>query len=106
MHIPKKSSTFAVQNKNNRKMMHLIQDLRNGKEYKTTHGLIENDKVLMLCDVFVRKGLITEKEWAHSQQLIVDKFPNTFKTMGVIDGRTKKAKSLPYFTWRLLFENN
>lgn len=59
-----------------------------------------NDKVLILNYIrFVQElGIITESEWANSQQLICDKFNLTIRETH-IDGRKKLSKTLPFFTW-------
>lgn len=59
-----------------------------------------NDKVLILNYIrFVHElGIITESEWANSQQLICDKFNLTIRKTH-IDGRKKLSKTLPFFTW-------
>lgn len=43
-------------------------------------------------------GLISEAEWAKSQERIADKFKLEVREV-LIDGRKKAAKGLPYFSW-------
>lgn len=42
--------------------------------------------------------VITANEWAHSQENIVAKFHLTVREFP-IDGRNKRARALPYFSW-------
>lgn len=43
-------------------------------------------------------GLISEAEWAKSQERIADKFKLEVREISM-DGRKKAAKSFPYFSW-------
>ena len=61
---------------------------------------IKEDKVLILPFVgFVTDGLITEEEWAKSQQTIIDKF-ELYVTESYIDGRCKVARNTKKFNWK------
>lgn len=54
---------------------------------------IKEDKVAILPFVgLVTAGLITEEEWAKSQQLIIDRF-ELCVTESYIDGRSKAARN-------------
>lgn len=60
-----------------------------------------HDKVAQLPFIpsFVeRLGVITQQEWAHSQENIASKFHLTVREFS-IDGRSKQAKALKYFNW-------
>ena len=61
---------------------------------------IKEDKVAILPFVeFVTAGLITEEEWAKSQQTIIDKF-ELYVTESYIDGRCKVARNTKKFSWK------
>jgi len=61
---------------------------------------IKEDKVMILPFIgFVTDGLITEEEWAKSQQTIIDKF-ELYVTESYIDGRCKVARNTKRFSWR------
>ena len=65
---------------------------------------IKDDKVRILPFIgFVDKGFITEEEWAKSQELICKKL-GLYISETVIDGRTKLARNLRYFSWRDIFK--
>lgn len=70
------------------------------KEYKTSFDIL-NDQIRILSFNFVIKKIITDAEWAKSTTKIVDRFNLDIKTER-IDGRTKQAKQLPYFSWWVL----
>lgn len=75
-----------------------------GKVYKAKTS-ITKDKVAILGYLgFVLTGLITETEWNKSQQLIVDKFELQVIESS-IDGRSKVAKYMPYFSWDRVLNN-
>ena len=60
---------------------------------------IKDYKVLILPFIgFVSDGLITEEEWAKSQQLIIDRFELRVSE-SYIDGRSKAARSAKKFNW-------
>ena len=70
-----------------------------GKVFKSKHS-IKNDIVASLPWIgFVDKGLITEEEWAKSQQTISSKFSFYISEM-TIDGRTKLSRYIRRFSWR------
>lgn len=58
------------------------------------------DKVAQLPFIpFVEQlGVITTSEWAYSQENIAAKFHLTVREFP-IDGRNKRARALPYFSW-------
>ena len=61
---------------------------------------ILNDKVLILPFIgFVTDGIITEDEWAKSQQRIIDRF-KLHVTESYIDGRCKMARNARKFNWK------
>ena len=61
---------------------------------------IKEDKVVILPFVeFVTAGLITEEEWAKSQQTIIDKF-ELYVVESYIDGRCKVARNTKKFNWK------
>lgn len=61
---------------------------------------IKEDKVRILPFIgFVTDGLITEEEWAKSQQTIIDKF-ELYVTESYIDGRCKVARNMRKFSWK------
>lgn len=61
---------------------------------------IKEDKVAILPFIeFVTDGLITEEEWAKSQQTIIDKF-ELYVTESYIDGRCKVARNTKKFSWK------
>lgn len=61
---------------------------------------IKGDKVAILPFFgFVTDGLITEEEWAKSQQTIIDKF-ELYVTESYIDGRCKVARNTKKFSWK------
>ncbi len=74
----------------------------NGKKYITKSKLtLFVDTVAMLPHSFVRKGLITQNEWANSDTTVIERF-NLDIIETNIDGRKKEYKNLPYFTWGVL----
>ena len=61
---------------------------------------IKEDKVAILPFIgFVTAGLITEEEWAKSQQTIIDRF-ELHVTESYIDGRSKAARNAKKFNWK------
>ena len=61
---------------------------------------IKEDKVMILPFIgFVTDGLITEEEWAKSQQTIIDRF-ELHVTESYIDGRSKAARNAKKFNWK------
>ena len=82
--------------------MYLIKDDRTGRTYKTRFS-IENDCLRSLFTLaFIKAGVLTEEE-SYKTIKCVDKWP-FIKVAGTIDGRTKAAKNLDWFTWRIIFE--
>lgn len=79
------------------------QNEESGHVFKS-HFSVLNDKVAILPYIaFVLTGIISEKEWANSQESIADRF-GLYISETNIDGRTKLAKSLKSFTWRRVLE--
>lgn len=77
----------------------------NGIEYKTKSKVsVFKDVVAMLPHTFVTAGIIQHEEWARSSQPITERF-NLSITEAETDGRKKEIKSLPYFTWNVLKNN-
>ena len=61
---------------------------------------IKQDKVVILPYIgFVTDGLITEEEWANSQQTIVERF-ELYVAETYIDGRGKVARNTRKFNWK------
>ena len=61
---------------------------------------IKKDKVAILPFFdFVTEGLITEEEWAKSQQTIIDKF-ELYVAESYIDGRCTVARNMKKFSWK------
>ena len=59
---------------------------------------IKNDRIAILPTRFVQEGFISCNEWAHSNELIREKF-KLFIDEEIIDGRRKEAKELQHFSW-------
>lgn len=79
------------------------QNEESGHVFKS-HFSVLNDKVAILPYIaFVLTGIISEKEWANSQESIADRF-GLYISETNIDGRAKLAKSLKYFTWERVLE--
>ena len=61
---------------------------------------IKQDKVVILPYIgLVTDGLITEEEWANSQQTIVERF-ELYVAETYIDGRCKVARNTRKFSWK------
>lgn len=61
---------------------------------------IKKDRVAILPFVgFVTSNIISEEEWAKSQELIVDKF-ELYVAETYIDGRSKVAHNTKKFSWK------
>lgn len=79
------------------------QNEESGHVFKSRFSVL-NDKVAILPYIaFVLTGIISEKEWANSQESIADRF-GLYISETNIDGRTKLAKSLKNFTWERVLE--
>ena len=79
------------------------QNEESGHVFKSRFSVL-NDKVAILPYIaFVLTGIISEKEWANSQESIANRF-GLYISETNIDGRTKLAKSLKNFTWRRVLE--
>ena len=76
-----------------------------GRVYKSPHS-IKDDRVKILGWVtFLVPGLITEAEWAKSEQLISEKF-GLLIIESYIDGRSKVGRNTPYFNWEEVIKSN
>lgn len=73
--------------------------LRPAYQAKSKYSICQ-DKVAQLPFIpFVEQlGVITMKEWAHSQENIAAKFRLTVREFPM-DGRKTRARALPYFDW-------
>ena len=76
-----------------------------GRVYKS-HTSIKDDKVKILGWLtFLVPGLITEEEWAKSEQLISEKFGLYIKE-SYINRKSKLLRNTPYFNWEELIKSN
>lgn len=73
-----------------------------GRVYRCRRSIL-NDKVAILHWGFVKNGIITESEWAKSEETIANRFGLTI-TERKCDGRTKRVRSFEWFTWRILLQ--
>ena len=58
-----------------------------------------NDTVKILPFTLVLLGVLQESDWANDSQTIADKY-DLYVSETNIDGRSKLAKNLQYFSWR------
>lgn len=78
---------------------------KTGRVYKS-HTSIKDDKVKILGWIsFVIPRLITETEWAKSEQLISEKF-GLYIQESYLDGRSKIGRYTPYFNWGEVIKSN
>ena len=78
---------------------------KTGRVYKS-HTSIKDDKVKILGWLtFLVPGLITEAEWAKSEQLISEKFGLVI-IESHINGRSKEGRNTPYFNWEEVIKSN
>jgi hypothetical protein len=76
-----------------------------GRVYKS-HTSIKDDRVKILGWLtFLVPGLITEEEWAKSEQLISERFGLYIKE-SYINGRSKVGRNTPYFNWEEVIKSN
>lgn len=75
-----------------------------GRVYKS-HYSIKDDRVKILGWTFLVPGLITEAEWAKSEQLISEKF-GLLIIESYINGRSKVGRNTPYFNWEEVIKSN
>ena len=76
-----------------------------GRVYKS-HRSVKDDKVKILGWLtFLVPGLITEAEWAKSEQLISEKFGLVI-IESHINGRSKVGRHTPYFNWEEVIKSN
>ena len=78
------------------------QNEESGHVFKSRFSVL-NDKLSLFPFSFVLRGLISEEEWANSQESIVNRF-GLYITETNIDGRKKLAKSLKQFSWNKVLE--
>lgn len=79
------------------------QNEESGHVFKSRFSVL-NDKVAILPYVaFVLTGIISEKEFANSQESIANRF-GLYIIETNIDGRKKLAKSLKRFSWNKVLE--
>lgn len=82
--------------------MYIIVDNKTNISYKSKSN-INSDTIFILPYKFVDAKVIKQTEWAHCHDKIVSRYPNRFK-VAHIDGRSKAARRLPYFSWSILIE--
>ena len=76
-----------------------------GRVYKS-HTSVKDDRVKILGWLsFLVPGLITETEWAKSEQLISEKF-GLYIQESYLDGRSKIGRHIPYFNWEEVIKSN
>ena len=78
------------------------QNEKSGHVFKSRFSVL-NDRLSLFPFSFVLRGIISEKEWDNSQELIANRF-GLYISETNIDGRAKLAKSLKYFTWERVLE--
>ena len=83
--------------------MYIIIDNKTNISYKSKFNINE-DTIFILPYKFVDAKVIKQSEWAYCRDKIVSRYPNRFK-VSHIDGRSKAARKLPYFSWTILIEN-
>ena len=83
--------------------MYSIIDNKTNISYKSKSNITE-DTISQLPYKFVDAKVINQTEWANCRDKIVSRYPNRFK-VAPIDGRSKVARTLPYFSWNVLIEN-
>ena len=83
-------------------VMYIIIDNKTNISYKSKSN-IKADTISQLPYKFVDAKVIKQTEWANCRDKIVSRYPNRFK-VAPIDGRSKAARSLPYFSWNILIE--
>lgn len=60
---------------------------------------VAKDIVAQLSWTLVLAGILAEADWANCQETIAEKY-NIYIAEKNIDGRSKLAKQLPYFSWK------
>ena len=83
-------------------VMYIIIDNKTNISYKSKSN-IKTDTISQLPYKFVDAKVIKQTEWANCRDKIVSRYPNRFK-VAPIDGRSKAARRLPYFSWNILIE--
>ena len=84
--------------------MYIIIDNKTNISYKSKFNINE-DTIFILPYKFVDAKVIKQTEWAYCRDKIVSRYPNRFK-FSSIDGRSKAARKLPYFSWSILIETS
>ena len=84
--------------------MYIIIDNKTNISYKSKSN-IKADTISQLSYKFVDAKVIKQTEWANCRDKIVSRYPNRFK-VAPIDGRSKAARRLPYFSWNILVETS
>ena len=79
--------------------MYIIIDNKTNISYKSKSN-IKAGTISQLPYKFVDTKVIKQTEWANCRDKIVSRYPNRFK-VAAIDGRSKAARSLPYFSWNI-----
>ena len=82
--------------------MYIIIDNKTNISYKSKSN-IKTDTISQLLYKFVDAKVIKQTERANCRDKIVSRYPNRVK-VALIDGRSKAARSLPYFSWNILIE--
>ena len=73
--------------------------LRPVYQAKSKHSVCQNKVAQLPFIPFVEQlGVITTREWAHSQENIAAKFHLTIREFPM-GGRKTRARALPYFSW-------
>ena len=83
-------------------VMYIIIDNKTNISYKSKSN-ISADTISQLPYKFVDAKVIKQTEWANCRDKIVSRYSNRFK-VAPIDGRSKAARRLPYFSWNILIE--
>jgi len=78
------------------------QNEESGRVFKSRFSVL-NDKLWLFPFRFVLRGLISKDEYLNNKITIAKRF-GLYITEKNIDGRTKLAKSLKYFTWERVLE--
>lgn len=64
---------------------------------------VQKDRMSLLPFSFVLRGIVPESEYMESTQTIIKRF-NLYVSETKIDGRSKLARSIKYFTWGRVLE--
>ena len=83
--------------------MFIIVDNKTNISYKSKFNISE-DTIFILPYKFVDTKVLKQTERPNCRDKIVSRYPNRFN-VAHIDGRSKAARKLPYFSWNILIEN-